>query len=197
MERPAQFLLLGVASRGLPGRPAVTAGRVTGLLAGPGAHTSLPAAALRLPHPLGFPNRAEIRAWLLARESRLAAALNALSGCREVGLRLEEDAPCHAAWLRLGDRGLAGGAGTGPARAARRALVARRLEAILVGEARAALLPRADQPEEWSVTLPEEAVHRLRAALDVEAARLAGTGLSLLVTAGEPRRLAQKILQDG
>ena len=198
MERQPSLLLLGVASRGAPGLPAVRAGRVTGLLAGRGHPRRLPAAALHLPEPLGFGGVAEVRAWLMAREARLAAALRALSGCREVGLELREDPPRHAAWLRARDRGLQGGAPADPARAARLALVALRLETILSSEARSAVLPeaRAAAPA-WSVAVPDAAVERLRAALDMEAHRLAGTGLSLhLRPQGESAGLARAILQD-
>jgi hypothetical protein len=200
MESDSPFLLLGVASRAVPGHPSVHAGRITGLIAGR-SRGQLPAAALRLPQPLGFGGLPEVRSWLMAREARLAAALRVLAGCREVGLELWEDAPRHAAWLRARDHGLAGGASVIPARAARRAMVARRLEAILASEARAAVLPdpaRETQPGSWAVAVPEAAVARLRAALEMEATKLAGTGLTLhLRPPGESTELARAVLQDG
>ena len=199
MERQPPLLLLGVATHGAPGLPAVRAGRVTGLLAGRGHPRRLPAAALRLPQPLGFGGLAEVRAWLMAREARLAAALRALGGCREVGLELREDPPRHAAWLRARDHGLQAGAPADPARAARLALVALRLETILASEARSAILPEpARAPARWSVAVPDSAVERLHAALELEARKLAGTGLSLhLRGRDESDGLARAVLQDG
>jgi hypothetical protein len=200
MESDSPFLLLGVASRAIRGLPSISAGRITGLIAGR-SRRRLPAAALRLPQPLGFGGVAEVRSWLMAREARFAVALRVLAGCREVGLELQEDAPRHAAWLCARDRGLAGGASASPARAARRAMVARRLEAILASEARAAVLPdpaREAQPGRWAVAVPEAAVARLRAALEMEARKLAGTGLTLhLRPPGESTELARAVLQDG
>jgi len=204
MDSESSVFLLAVASGTAIGHRLVRAGCVTGLLAGRVRHP-LPAGVLRLPQPLGFTNMGEVRSWLLVREARLAAALRVLAGCREVGLELREDASRHAAWLRSRDRGLAGGGCVVPARAARRKLVTHRLEAILASEARAAVFPgpAADsgmtpQPERWAVAVPEAAVARLRAALEMEARKLAGSGLSLhLCPAGESNELARAVLQDG
>ena len=198
MDSAMPFLLLGVGLQKAPQLPAVRVGRVSGLLAGWRGAASLPPAALRLPEPLGFANLQEVRAWLVAREPRLATALRALAACREVGLELHEDAPRHAAWLRQGDLGLSHGAPAEPARAARRLFIGQRVETILTSEARAALRPAPGaEPAAWSVAVPKAAVGRLRTALELEARRLAGTGLSLrLRPPGEGSALAKAILQD-
>jgi hypothetical protein len=199
MDSDSTLLLLGIAPRGTACHRAVRVGRVTGLVAIPSRSVRLPAAALRLPEPLEFGGLADVRAWLVARESRLAAALRVLSGCREVGLELREDIPRHAAWLRARDGGLAGGASATPARAARRALIARRLEAIMASEARAAVLPAPGPgPKTWAIAVPDTAVQRLRRALESEAWKLRGTGLTLhLRPQGESAELMGAILQDG
>lgn len=198
MDHAPTILLLGIALRKAPSLPAVRVGRVTGLLAGARGTGRLPHAALRLPQPLGFGAIPEVRSWLAAREPRLAAALRSIAGCREVGLELREDPPRHAAWLRARDKGLAGGASAAPARAARRLFIGQRVENILASEARAAVRPRPGaEPAAWTVAVYEGAVHRLRAALEFEALRLAGTGLSLhLDPQGESDGLARAILQD-
>ncbi|MFH5926651.1 hypothetical protein [Roseomonas xinghualingensis] len=201
MDSESSLFLLGIAPGAAPGHPSVRAGRVTGLLAGM-ARPSLPSSALHLPQPLEFSTVEEVRTWLLVREARFVAALRVMTGCREVGLELREDVTRHAAWLRARDRGLAGGACAVPARAARRKLVAHRLEAILVSEARAAILPDPSagpgQPGRWAVAVPEAVVARLRAALEMEARKLVGTGLTLhLRPVGESNELARAVLQDG
>ncbi|MBI0537645.1 hypothetical protein D9599_18970 [Roseomonas sp. KE2513] len=198
MDTAMPLLLLGVGLQKAPQLPAVRVGRISGLLAGWRGAASLPPSALRLPEPLGFANLQEVRAWLVAREPRLATALHALSGCREVGLELHEDAPRHAAWLRQRDKGLAPGAQADPARVARRLFIGQRVETILSSEARAAVRPAPGaDPATWSVAVPRAAVERLRAALELEAHRLAGTGLSLRVSPpGKPNGLAKAILQD-
>jgi len=198
MDPAAPPVLLGIGLRKAPGLPAVRVGRVTGLLAGQGGAGRLPPSALRLPEPLPFGGPADLRAWLVAREARLAAALRAIAGCREVALAMEEDAPRHADWLRAGDRGLACGGPAGLARAARRHFIGQRVEAILASEARAAVLPEpgASRPC-WSVAVPAGAVRKLRAALEMEAQRLRGTGLALhLNPPGESTVLARAIFQD-
>ncbi|TPG61049.1 hypothetical protein EAH89_00315 [Roseomonas nepalensis] len=198
MELSTPVLLVGIGLRKAPNRPAVRVGRIAGLVAGPEGAGPLPPSALRLPEPLAFAGLPELRAWLVAREARLAAALHAIGGCRELGIELHEDAAGHAAWLRDGDEGLAGGAGAGPARAARRHLIGQRVEAILASAARAAVLPTPGAaPSSWTAAVPAAAVHRLRAALDLEARRLVGTGLSLrLGPPGGSGGLARAILQD-
>lgn len=198
MEPSTPVLLVGIGLRKAPNRPAVRVGRIAGLVAGPDGGGSLPPSALRLPEPLAFAGLPELRAWLVAREARLAAALHAIGGGREVGIELHEDAAGHAAWLREGDEGLAGGASAGPARAARRHLIGQRVETILAGAARAAVLPAPGAaPASWTAAVPAAAVQRLRAALDLEARRLAGTGLSLRFgPPGGSGGLARAILQD-
>jgi len=198
MDYASSVVLLGVSLRKAPTLPAVRVGRVTGLLAGKRGAGRLPPAALRLPEPLGFNGMPEVRAWLVAREPRLAAALRAIAGCREVGLELHEDALRHADWLRARDHGLAGGTPAEPARAARRHFIGQRVETILASEARAAVLPQPGVlPAAWAVAVPSASVDRLRAALELEAERLAGTGLSLqLNPQGESTGLARAILQD-
>jgi len=180
MDPPATILLAGVASRGVPGLRAVRAGRVTGLLAG---RRRLPDAALRLPAPLAFATLPEAHAWLMAREPRLAAALRLLAGCREVGLSLRQD-PAH---------------GDDPARLARFAHFSLRIEAILTGAARAAVLPEAGSGERrWAIAVPEALLERLRRALESEARGIVGSGLHLhLHPPGHGTEIARAVLQDG
>lgn len=198
MHPATPLVLLGIGLRKAPRLPAVRVGRVTGLLAGRCGAECLPPSALRLPEPLGFGGVTELRAWLVAREARLAAALRIIAGCREVALEMKEDALRHADWLRAEDPGLAGDAPAGPAREVRRRFLGQRVEAILASEARAAVLPEPGAARPcWSVAVPVDAVRRLRAALELEALRLRGTGLSLhLNPPGESTVLARAILQD-
>lgn len=198
MEATAPLVLLGIGLRKAPSLPAVRVGRVTGLLAGKGGAARLPPSALRLPDPLGFHGMADLRAWIVAREARLATALRVLAGCREVSLELEEDAQRQDGWPGAPEDALAGDAPAGPACAVRRRFMGQRVEAILASEARAAVLPRPGaERTRWSVAVPAEAVRRLRMALELEAVRLRGTGLSLrLDPPGESTALARAVMQD-
>ncbi|HEY8612147.1 MAG TPA: hypothetical protein VIL69_12735 [Roseomonas sp.] len=178
MERAPPLLLLGVATRGAFGLPAVRAGRVTGLLAGYRLAPRLPSSALCLPEPLEFRALGEVRTWLIAREARLAAALRAIADGREPGLELREEAPRHATSLRA--RGPVLAMREHGLRPARRDLMARRLEAPPGSELPMALVPGGGgEVDDWSPGVPEGAVQRLHAALESEGRKLLGMKLGL------------------